>query len=89
MPPWPAWDWLPSGHRGVVLVLQHWGVAVRNKSHRPLPVPGKRLLLPGLLFGVVPRASVPAIAVSYLVLLSFEPRRWAARALWGEEAGSF
>lgn len=81
MPPRLAWDWLLSRHRGVVLVLQHWGVAVRKKSHKPLPVPGKPLLLPGLLSGVVPTASVPAVAVSYLVLLSFEPGRWAARTL--------
>lgn len=85
-PPWPAWDWSPSGHRGVVLALQHWGVAVRKKFHRPLPVPGQRLLLPGLLSGVVPTASVRAIAASYLVLLSSEPERQAARAPWGGES---
>lgn len=71
MPPWPAWDWSPSGHRGVTLVLHYWGVAVRKKSHRSFPVPGKGLLLPGLLSGVVPSASVPATA-TYLVLLSPE-----------------
>lgn len=71
MPPWPAWDWSPSGHRGVTLVLHYWGVAVRKKSHRSFPVPGKGLLLPGLLSGVVPTASVPATA-TYLVLLSPE-----------------
>lgn len=89
MPPWPAWDWLPSGQRGDTLALQHWGVAVRKKSHRPLPVPRKGLLPPGLPSGVVPTASVPATAAS-LVLLSSQPRRWAARASWGREsAGSF
>lgn len=85
-PPWPAWDWSPSGHRGVVLALQPWGVAVRKESHRTLPVPGERLLLPGLLSGVVPTASVPAVAASCLALLSSEPEVRAARALWGGES---
>lgn len=80
MPPWPAWDWSPSGHRGVTLALHYWGVAVRKKSYRPLPLPGKGLLRPGLLSGVVPTASVPATA-AYPVLLSPEPGRRAARAL--------
>ncbi|XP_059241885.1 uncharacterized protein LOC132007645 [Mustela nigripes] len=85
MPPWPAWDWLPSGQRGDTLALQEWGVAVRKKSYRPFSVPGKGLLLPGLPSGVVPTASVPATAAS-LVLLSSQPRRWAARASWGRES---
>lgn len=84
-PPWPAWDRSPSGHRGVVLALQRRGVVVRKESHRTLPVPGQRLLLPGLLSGVVPTASVPAVAAAYRVLLSSEPGLGAARALWGGE----
>lgn len=83
MPPWPAWDWSPSGHRGVTLALHYWGVAVRKKPYRPLPLPGEGLLLPGLLAGVVPTASVPATA-AYLVLPSPEPGRRAARALCGD-----
>lgn len=73
MPPWPAWDWLPSGHRGVTLTPQHWDVAVRKKSHRPLPVPGKGLLPLGLPSGEVPTAWMPATAAASLTLLSSEP----------------
>ena len=87
MPPWPAWDLLPSGQRGDTLALQHWGLAVRRKSHRPLPVPGKGLLRPGLPSGAVPAASVPATATS-LVLLSSQPRRWEAGASWGGESSA-
>lgn len=87
MPPWPAWDLLPSGQRGDTLALQHWGLAVRRKSHRPLPVPGKGLLRPGLPSGAVPTASVPATATS-LVLLSSQPRRWEAGASWGGESSA-
>lgn len=82
MAPWPARVISPSRHREVTLALQHWGVTVRRKSHRSLLVPGKGLLLPGLLSGVVPTASVPAAAAS-LVLLSSELGQRAARTLFG------
>lgn len=45
---WPAWDWSPSGHRGVTLALHHCGVAVRKKAYRPLTGQGPGVSWPTL-----------------------------------------